>query len=248
MTTTQALAPPQRLTRDDMAQLATTEYVRTLEQLRLLAPADWARPTDCSEWDVRALVAHLVGTVESSTLREQFRVALAGTRAARRRHRPQVDGMNSIHVAGRARASPAELMDRLEKNGAAFVRFRQRLPAPLRRVKVATPIPKRRLSLGELVDVVYTRDVWIHCVDVATAAGRTMVLNDDHDGRIVADIVAEWADVHQQPFTLELEGPERGSFVAGNGGERLRLPAVEFCRIVSGRARGVGLLATPVLF
>ena len=115
MTTTHALAPPQRLTRDDMAQLATTEYARTLEQLRLLAPADWARPTDCSEWDVRALVAHLVGTVESSTLREQFRVALAGTRATRRRHRPRVDGMNSIHVAERAAASPAELVDRLRK-------------------------------------------------------------------------------------------------------------------------------------
>ena len=113
-------------------------------------------------------------------------------------------------------------------------------------MKVATPIPKRRLSLGELVDVVYTRDVWIHRVDVATAAGRTMVLTDDHDGRIVADIVAEWADVHQQPFTLELEdwsAEASWPATAASVFDSLRSSSVA---IVSGRARGVGLLAPPV--
>jgi hypothetical protein len=60
--------------------------------------------------------------------------------------------------------------------------------------------------------------------------------------------VADWATRHQQPFTLELTGPAGGTFTAGTGGEHLRIDAVEFCRTLSGRVPGTGLLATPVAF
>jgi hypothetical protein len=47
-----------------------------------------------------------------------------------------------------------------------------------------------------------------------------------------------------------LEGPAGGSFQSGQTGEALRLDAVEFCRILSGRnpAEARGLLKTEVLF
>jgi len=38
-----------------------------------------------------------------------------------------------------------------------------------------------------------------------------MVLTPDHDARIVADVVAEWAGRHGRPFTLHLTGPAGGS-------------------------------------
>ena len=54
---------------------------------------------------------------------------------------------------------------------------------------------------------------------------------------------------HGQPFRLVLDGPTGGEFVKeGNDGDVLRLDAVEFCRVLSGRGRGEGLLAQEVPF
>ncbi len=63
-----------------------------------------------------------------------------------------------------------------------------------------------------------------------------------------ADAVAEWASRHDQPFRLHLSGPAGGTFRHGDGGPQLDLDAIEFCRILSGRAPGDGLLATRILF
>jgi hypothetical protein len=103
--------------------------------------------------------------------------------------------------------------------------------------------------LGYLVDVILTRDAWLHRIDLARALGVEPVLSADHDGRIVADVVSEWARRHGRPFRLVLTGAAGGSFASSAAGaERLELDAVEFCRIVSGRSEGRGLLATSVPF
>ena len=77
---------------------------------------------------------------------------------------------------------------------------------------------------------------------------RPLVLSPDHDGRIVADVAAEWARRHGQPFSLHLGGPAGGRFTSGTGGEEITIDAVEFCRILSGRATGAGLLTQEVPF
>ncbi len=74
------------------------------------------------------------------------------------------------------------------------------------------------------------------------------MLTADHDGVIVADVVAEWATRHRQPFTLHLTGPAGGTWVSGEGGPLIETDAVEFCRVLSGRGHGDGLLATQVPF
>ena len=71
--------------------------------------------------------------------------------------------------------------------------------------------------MGYLLDVILTRDPWMHRVDIARATGREMVLTPEHDGRIIADVVAEWARRHGQPFTLTLTGPAGGEFVVRRG-------------------------------
>lgn len=235
------------LTRADMPAIARAEYARMSSLLRSLDASDWSTPTDCEDWDVRALVAHLVGTVESSTLREQMRIARAGAKVAKQRGRPQVDGINAVQVRERDGIAPADLVSRLDAGAPAFIMFRSHVPSLLRRVRIPTPL-SRKISVGQLVDVIYTRDLWIHRVDICTATHREIELTRDHDGRIVADVVAEWAHTHGRPFRLELEGPPGGTFAVGDIGETLRLDAVEFCRIVSGRVHGDGLLATQVVF
>ena len=74
------------------------------------------------------------------------------------------------------------------------------------------------------------------------------MLTAEHDGRIVADVVAEWARRHGQPFTLELTGTAGGTFDVGTGGESIALDAVEFCRLLAGRGEATGLLTTIVPF
>jgi len=88
-------------------------------------------------------------------------------------------------------------------------------------------------------------DTWMHRMDTARAVDVKAVLTPEHDGRIVADIVADWARRHGKPFELMLAWPAGGSYRSGTSGERLHLEAVEFCRLLSGRdGGGEGLLAT----
>jgi hypothetical protein len=100
--------------------------------------------------------------------------------------------------------------------------------------------------LKYLLDVGFTRDVWAHRIDVCGATGRDMGLTADHDGRLVADIVGEWASIHGEPFELVLEGPAGGKFSQGVGGERVEVDAIDFVRILSGRLPGTGVLRHPL--
>jgi hypothetical protein len=102
--------------------------------------------------------------------------------------------------------------------------------------------------MGFLFDVVLTRDTWMHRMDITRATGREPELDSDHDGVLVDDVVREWAQRHGQPYRLTLTGPAGGTWFSGSGGPDLKLDAVEFCRVLSGRGSGEGLLAEQVPF
>jgi uncharacterized protein (TIGR03083 family) len=236
------------LSRSDAMTLAAEELDRFLDVLRSLAPADWQRPTECEPWDVRAMATHVLGATEShSSIRE----TIHQTRAYRKaKSGPMIDAMTSLQIRDRADLSPDDVVARFERAAPRSVRSRRRMPAPLRRMrmKVDPPFASERWRLGYLMDVIYNRDAWMHRVDISRAIGRDPVLTAEHDGRLVADIVSEWARRHGKSFTLTLTGPAGGAYIAGDGGEQMELDAVEFCRILSGRAQGTGLLTTEVPF
>ena len=115
-------------------------------------------------------------------------------------------------------------------------------------MKQDPPFEAERWRFGYLVDTIFTRDTWLHRLDISRATGRDMQLSADHDGRLVADVVAEWARRHGQAFTLTLTGPAGGRWHVGAGGETLELDALDFCWSVGSRQQGSGLLATVVPF
>jgi uncharacterized protein (TIGR03083 family) len=235
------------VTRAQAADFCSTEYARLAGLLGTLTPDEWSRPTDCAPWDVRAMVGHLVGAAEAARLPAFMRQAIVGMRLQRNLGLGDVvDGINEVQIRAQASRTTGELVEALERAAPAQVRTR-RSPAwytPF----MPIPTPVNTVSLRTLQVRVLNRDLWIHRVDICRATGRPMELAADHDGVVVEDIVASWAGRHRQPYALVLDGPAGGAYARGDGATELRLDAVDFCRIVSGRAPGDGLLATPVLF
>jgi uncharacterized protein (TIGR03083 family) len=235
------------LRHEDWVRASHEEDGRLLPLLTDLQPEQWSAPTDCTGWDVRAIVAHLAGGAQwAASFREMVRQQRHG-----RRLQPDgdtVDAMNALQVAERADHPPERLLEELAEVAPRARRARSRIPAPLRAVPVPFGSPLGTRPLGYLYDRILTRDAWMHRIDICRAVGRSPELTADHDGRLIADVVAEWAARHRRPFQLVLTGPAGGRWRHGTGGEAIELDAVEFCRIVSGRADGAGLLTTRVPF
>jgi uncharacterized protein (TIGR03083 family) len=253
-----AIPPPAH---DEAMAFAAVEADRLLALVDRLGPDDWDRPTDCTGWDVKALLSHVLGTMQGwASIRAFVRIYRSSTRAAQASGRPMVDEMTARQVADHAALAPDEIARRLHELAPRQVRARRRMPSLVRRIRIDPGSGYPKWSLGYLNGVIQNRDFWMHRVDLARATSNELVLTADHDGRLVAGVVAEWAGAHGAPFELELDGPAGGRFAraggghgeAGGGGRdtpaELRLDAVEFCRTLSGRASGTGLLTQEVPF
>lgn len=250
MTNSAATAPRRAaLPRPTAMRLAATEYQRVIDMLRTLRPDDWSKPTECPDWDVRAMAAHILGMAEmAASLREQFRQQ----RAAAARGGLFIDALTAVQVDERADLSPDQIVERLAARAPKAVRGRRRTPGFVRRRRL--PVPQRvdgadeTWTIGYLVDIVLTRDPWMHRIDITRATGAEHVATADHDGVLVADVVSEWASRHASPYRLHLTGPAGGSWSRGSGGPEIEMDALDFCRALSRRGSADGLLAVEVPF
>jgi uncharacterized protein (TIGR03083 family) len=241
--------------RTDAADVATRAYDDLITLLETLQDDDWRAPTECPAWNVSDMVGHVIGNAESSaSKREMLRQNLYGLRHARDHGGNAMDAYNALQVEEHAALTPAERVAALRTLTAGAVRGRMRTPAFLR--AVSAPVKSNgsmvegmphKANLGHLMDVIYTRDVFMHRIDISRAVGRELSPGEN-DGRIVEDAVGEWARRHQQPVEVVLTGPAGGKFVQGSGGPRIEMDALELCRVLSGRAPGDGLLATKIFF
>ncbi len=249
MTTTDITTIPS-IDHHEAMDLQAAELERAITLLGTLDPGDWTTQTVCPDWDVRRMWLHVLGACEAgASMRENAHQMLAARKRRKELGVSLEAGLSGVQVAERDDLSPTELIERLRTIAPKTVKGRKRTPRPMRAVKIAIDAPVvEKWPLGYLIDVIYLRDVWMHRVDTARATGRDLVLTPEHDGRIIADVVAEWARRHGQPFTLELTGPAGGTFTAGTGGEPTAIDAVEFCSLLGGRGEPTGLFATIVPF
>lgn len=244
--------------RTDARDVALAAYGQLFDLLEDLSPTEWAAATECAGWRVSDVVRHMVGAARAQiSMRENLRQQLWGWRHRRRYGGNPLDAVNALQVADHAELDPRHLLGGLRDLAPAAVEGRLRMPAPMRAVTVrlaaggstATGMP-RSVNLGHLADVVYTRDVWMHTIDISRAARRPLDVTGPVNRRIVADVVAEWTRRHGRPVDLVLTGPAGAHFRSADPAEDTptELDAIEFCRTLSGRAPGQGLMATRIVF
>ncbi len=238
-----------RIKHAEAMQIAAVENARLGALLRELASSAWDQPTDCTGWTVRDVVVHLAASAQAQANPIEFARQVAAGRplTAQIGGNHWVDGLNEAQLRARTDWTPAMLPDLWDRHSAAALTARRRLPAPIRALPLLPFGSPLDVHIGwqplrYLFDVGFTRDTWMHRIDITRAAGTAPELSADHDGRIIADMVAEWSSRHRQPYTLTLTGPAGGHFESGEGAQPLSTDAVEFTRILSGRAEGPGVL------
>jgi hypothetical protein len=96
---------------DHAADIGQAEGQATLALLRALDDGDWTRPTDCTQWDVRTLLAHLVAQCEDSI---RLGTMLRRQLLSRRRYpaKTALDAHMAVGVDDHRAASGPQLVER----------------------------------------------------------------------------------------------------------------------------------------
>lgn len=241
---------------DDAAVVAEAAYASLLTLLRGLPADAWTAPTDCTGWTVADTVGHMIGAAKSNaSVREMLRQSVHGLRHKGDFGGNSLDATNDLQVRDHAGLTPQERVSELERIAPQAIAGRMRTPRALRGLRLPLPLGGSMdgwegitLTLGQLTGVVYTRDVWLHRIDIARPLGLDVPRDPGLDRRVIEDAVAEWAGNHGRPFRLTLHGAVAGTYTQGSGGPAIDIDAYEWARAVTRRITCDGLLLTPVLF
>lgn len=223
----------------EAAILAAPLLARLLALLDDLGPEDWNKPTLCSEWTVRNVVAHQAGAYASGARFAEFRRQWL---RMPERGRSMLDTVNAFQIAERAGRTPAELIAELRAVGPRAIAARQRLSPIIR----GLPIPVEPVGwrpVGYVSDELYLRDTFIHTADICLATNRPVIFTPGPDSRIVALIVRDLAQrlpksLGGKTVAFDLTGPAGGCFRIGPAVEpaaTMRMSVLDFNLRASGR-------------
>ena len=108
---------------------------------------------------------------------------------------------------------------------------------------IVTPGYEQKVSFGELIDNIFTRDMWMHRLDICQATGREMVQAPNHDSRITALVMRD-LDAHLSrklgghSVIYRLTGHAGGEWTVGGNsaaGAEISMDTFDFHRLASGR-------------
>jgi uncharacterized protein (TIGR03083 family) len=223
---------------DESFRLLRTELERFLSCLEMLGDDDWSKPTACTAWSVRDMVAHQAGGYASGTgYGEMFRQY----RSKPKQGQLPEDAVNEFQLKERAEKSPAELIAELRRVGPAAI---QNWAYQFRLAKLIA-IPHQvagMLSLRYLMWVIHSRDTWMHRLDICRAANLPFHQTHEHDGRIVELVMRDTAKalsskLNGHAITVNLSGTAGGNWRIGSGESvaTVEMDVLDFNVWVSGR-------------
>ena len=141
------------------------------------------------------------GMVEmAASMRENLRQQRLARRAVDQAGGLDIDALTQLQVDERASWAPDRITGRYRARTPKAEPGRRRAPSFIRHrtMPQLTDVngAQEPWTFGYLIDIILTRDPWMHRADISQATGTPLQLTADHDGVIVADIVAEWSDRH----------------------------------------------------
>ena len=223
---------------DEAQRLTTEAFERLLQLLASLHPDDWSKPTACTAWDVKDMVAHQAGGYLSGvSYREMFRQY---TQIPKRGQLPE-DAINELQVGERKSKTPAELITELKQVGSIAIHNWAHGFNAIKWIAVPHPVGGF-MSVRYLMWVTHSRDTWMHRLDICRATNRSFEQTREHDGRIVELVVLDVAKklknkLGRRAITLILTGIAGGRWQIGSGVPvaEMEMDALDFNIFVSGR-------------
>ena len=185
------------------------EYTALVRLLDQLTHDDWARPTDCVGWTPREMVAHLAGAAEAAVRwRKTIKHNGIALIRARRGTLGVVDHLCASQIGERRHLDIPGLMADLRRWAALAPAKIEAKPGFIRRITLP---PSAGLPVGAtfgyLIDVINTRDVWLHRIDLARATGRTHTATPAEAEvvrQVMRDLDHQWAG---DAIDVTLTGP-----------------------------------------
>ena len=215
-------------------RVAQYQSDRMLDLLRSLSNDEWNASSDCEGWAVRDIVAHLLGWAEALVSPAELVRQFNAGRALAKEMRGLLHGINRYQVESKQHLSNRELLARIESALPKMLKRR----ATLNRYFRYMPYWDGFLgytNTGYVMNVIFTRDTFMHRADISRPLGKEMDLRED-DRRLLEDVVRDWAHRADAKMTLELTGPAGGRYLTTpDAVAEAKLDAVDFGRILTRR-------------
>jgi uncharacterized protein (TIGR03083 family) len=239
------------LSHAEAGALARVELERFITLVETLSVDDWLKPTYCTQWNVQQIVSHQAGAYAGYASPAEYKHqwnpppkpkpgqmvidAVNDLQVADRAQATPAELIAELREMGpkaiaKRQSMPAFIrglrfdigsflyawrpLDRLRAlrwpYGPTFVSFSHREQSM-----------RGLMRLDYITDLIYTRDTWMHRIDICLATGREMVLTDDHDGRMMALIMRDLAEQLKDVLTgktivYDIPGPGGGCWKMGS--------------------------------